>query len=794
MRRALLALAMIAALLLAPWPVLAAAVLSYSLDAISSLEPGGSASLTITLSNTGQVGVDDDFTLGDLADASVVVSGPNRYLIFDPSYKATYRGSATTLSPGNNTSITLGSLSVAADAPDGSYGVQISIDFNGLATATASQAVRTVSVATVEIGDDNALTAYIATLSVNQMGTSFSTPTFTAADIDSGGGRTILEFAERTYWDPARNKILFNGQGHLQTPKQLVYDAEANTWTNGTTDGCNSPGGENHAYNHNAMDPATGRAFYRCYNSKNVRVQDPSDGTWSLYGTVPSAQPQQIGGAIEWFPELGGLIFVDSRLGVWLFNDTTSSWSQLVGGTHDTAATNITMAQYSNFAVYNPTCSCVFLGGGTGTAEGGSSQTMWKLDHTGAISSMASAPVGLGVQQGVLLPNSADNTLMLFHDNGNIYEYDVAGDSWSDTGQNHSVFSTADEWRIGGVIEEYGVFFFILENTTPNFWIYKYTSLTNSFQLACLNQHVIQCIDFDDAGDFTDGCSGGTLYQAGSPECPTVTETLARDTSVKANGASSAKCIVSTGDASDVCGSYTVNFSPGTASDGSSGSYPDQFGEGEEFWVQVKMRYSTGYVTFKITGQGFTGNGSCAPEACGDKLFIVTEGDRPGANNHSCEELEVVPTDNAQRGITQAYHRCGTPINFEVAMGGSDFDLQPPNQCSYQALNGDSTLYDDPPCTPQVEDLWMTYTMQMIIGTWGSGDSTIRVWQQNEGRSTKKLILRRTNFTLHNSDPSNAKYGAIWLTPYNTGKRSDQSHPTFNIWYDDLVISRTLIH
>lgn len=753
-------------------------------NALAQTAPGGTAPLTATLLNIGA----DPFPLKDLRFATIVISGfPRAALSIALNYGETYRQNATVLTNGQSQSVTLGTVTVAGGAADGTYGFTIEAYLRGGMAEIGGSPALAIAVATPggggPIGDDNALTAYIATLSVGQMGTGFATPSLTGALIDSGGGKTILEWSEQAYWDPARNKILFNGQGHLATPKQLVYTAGSNAWSNGTTDGCNAPGGENHGYDHNAMDPATGRLFYRCYNSKNIRVQNPDTGAWSAYSSVPTADPQQVAGALEWFPDMNGIVFVDSRLGVWHRNDSTGTWTQIAGGTVDTAAFNISIGTHSNFAVYNPSCSCLFLGGGQGNPN------MYRVTNLGAISQVAGLTAGLGIASAVVLPNSANNTLLAFHNDGNIYQYSIASNVWSDVG-NHSVFSTADEWRIGGAIEEYGVFFFILENATPNFWVYKYTSVTDPFELACLNQNVIQCVDFDDAGDFGASSSGGPVFPASGSG-----EVMVRDTAVKASGGASARCRVNAGDGADVCGSYTVNFTPGTLTNGGSPSYPDQFGEGEEFWIQFKTRFSAGYVAHLVTGNGF--DGTCfgpGTGACGPKFGIFGESDRPGFQATSCTNLELVLADMDQRGLLQGYHSCGNNFAFgQTPMGGSDFDLQPPNACSYQALNGDQSLYDDAPCIPLVEELWIEITLQVKIGTWGGADSTIRIYQRNEGQPVRQLVIERTNFAIVNDNPANARIGKAWLTPYHTVKDPAEAHPEFFIWYDDLVISRAAI-
>ena len=45
-----------------------------------------------------------------------------------------------------------------------------------------------------------------------------------------------------------------------------------------------------------------------------------------------------------------------------------------------------------------------------------------------------------------------------------------------------------------------------------------------------------------------------------------------------------------------------------------------------------------------------------------------------------------------------------------------------------------------------------------------------------------------SGYDLANSNPD-AKYGKLWLLPYNTNKDPSASHPTAYTWYDELIVS-----
>jgi len=70
------------------------------------------------------------------------------------------------------------------------------------------------------------------------------------------------------------------------------------------------------------------------------------------------------------------------------------------------------------------------------------------------------------------------------------------------------------------------------------------------------------------------------------------------------------------------------------------------------------------------------------------------------------------------------------------------------------------------------------------------------LWVADESKPSKLVIdmspERGTGYDLFNDEPA-AKYGKVWLLPYDTNKDETQDHPTAYTWYDELIISRTRI-
>lgn len=239
------------------------------------------------------------------------------------------------------------------------------------------------------------------------------------------------------------------------------------------------------------------------------------------------------------------------------------------------------------------------------------------------------------------------------------------------------------------------------------------------------------------------------------------------DKNVKASGSGSLRFEIPSNSGSDTSGSFSLNFSDDLSV---------QFGEGQEFYVQWRQRFSQEFLETRYRGGG------------GWKQIIIGEGDRAGFKADSCTQLELVVTNADYLGTPMLYHSCG-------GKDGQFEGLYASGSVGYEA------------------DEWMTFQIHVKIGTWYKNDgdyhqdSTIQFWVGREGRPSKlvldlsaepstifglKIPGSGTGYDLANRDPS-AKYGKLWLLPYNTHKDPSESHPTGYTWYDDLIIAKTKI-
>ncbi len=293
------------------------------------------------------------------------------------------------------------------------------------------------------------------------------------------------------------------------------------------------------------------------------------------------------------------------------------------------------------------------------------------------------------------------------------------------------------------------------------------------FAARCATPGVVRCYGFDDPVD-------ADQYIRKSWSVPVKYGTIVSD--VKASGAGSLRFLIPSQSGSGDSGSFSINFSQDLSA---------QFGEGDEFYIQWRQRFSP-----ELLATHFTGGD-------GWKQVIIADGDKPGRKPaDACTQLQIVLQNVSQRGVPQLYHSCGEkdgqyePLN--VYRGGK-YEIQnatkPP--CLWQEVR-------IPPCVGYKANQWMTFQIHVKIGTWYKNDkkyhrdSTIQLWVAEEGKPSQLAIdFSPTSgdaggYDLANEDPT-SKYGKIWLTPYHTHKDGAQVHPTMYTWYDELIISRKKI-
>ena len=274
-----------------------------------------------------------------------------------------------------------------------------------------------------------------------------------------------------------------------------------------------------------------------------------------------------------------------------------------------------------------------------------------------------------------------------------------------------------------------------------------------TFKQRCADPNVVRCFGFE-IGELS--TQGGPIswsayaetvgtFANGLENGSDLTGRVELATDQKASGESSLKFFMPSRTGAGFAGQFYANFSD---------DFSVQFGEGEEFYVQWRQRFSRDFLKNRYLPRSNW------------KQAVIGEGNRPGKPAWSCTQLELVVNQD-DFGFPAMYHSCG----------GKDDQYEP----IYQKW---SVSYEP--------DQWMTFQLHVKVGTWYKNDrkyhkdSFIELWVAQEGKPSRVVVSEK--YDLANNNPI-AKYGKIWLLPYLTRKDATQLHPNAYTWYDELVIS-----
>jgi len=310
------------------------------------------------------------------------------------------------------------------------------------------------------------------------------------------------------------------------------------------------------------------------------------------------------------------------------------------------------------------------------------------------------------------------------------------------------------------------------------------------FKARCHAPGVVRCVGFDSRADI----AGHTDPDASGVYSPEI------DTSVAASGRGSLKFTVPAFSKANSSGQYWTNFSDDLSVQFDSLVNGDPKSKADEFFVQWRQRFSPEMlVSFKGSN--------------GWKQAIIGEGDRPDHRAYSCTDIDLVLENSGQFGMPRMYHSCGhkddqyeqlsIPQGVDVT-GSSVFSPQnaapPAGKC--RLVTGFPPKI--PPCVGYKANQWMTFQVHVKVGTWYEDnsrhyhrDSTVQLWVAEEGKPSVPVIdfspENKTGYDLVNTSMGKAKFGKVWLLPYQTNKDGEAPHDKAYTWYDELIISRERI-
>lgn len=294
--------------------------------------------------------------------------------------------------------------------------------------------------------------------------------------LDAGNNRILLEYGCKGFYDPFRRELIFKGGGHSDATSNGVirYDMAANSWSRSS--GISSPW-YLHGYERSAFDTTTGRFFTTDEGSSSQAFYefDYSDGTWDTLTTMNNFEGgfQQIAPAIEYFPELHGIVQYHSGRGLGLYNLELGTWTD-IGLT--------TQNNYHSLARYNPVLAEMMIVSGN---SGAGTVTMWILDRFGNTTTARNLPsFDLGPDGGMVLvcedPDSQYYGQYIAFERGQSgslgYEvYDSIANTWTSLG-SHSIYTDGtDPHRYAAISipTVHGAMFLTGNSSNANFYLYR---------------------------------------------------------------------------------------------------------------------------------------------------------------------------------------------------------------------------------------------------------------------------------------------------------------------------------
>ncbi len=293
-----------------------------------------------------------------------------------------------------------------------------------------------------------------------------------ASVVPGGASGHILYFAGKALWNPITHELYYTGSDHIYTyrpagEKTVKYVESSNSWVN--LGPAPWAAGVQHGYD-SALDPTRGFFYHRPFTEASTHRFSIATQTWD---TPPMPAFPFTGdylpccGALEFFPELDGVVFVGgaesapgrSDASIYLFREATGQWTRL--------ATNLRLSGTFYMVTYNPVHHVAIFWSSEANA-------LYKLDSNGNVMRLKDPPVGLYNGSNGLITvdpvsgdyivnagaNPADtmNTMRL-------YKFDVLSDTWTPLiSANQPDFNTLYYGAISGIvatpISNYGVVMF----------------------------------------------------------------------------------------------------------------------------------------------------------------------------------------------------------------------------------------------------------------------------------------------------------------------------------------------
>ena len=291
------------------------------------------------------------------------------------------------------------------------------------------------------------------------------------------------------------------------------------------------------------------------------------------------------------------------------------------------------------------------------------------------------------------------------------------------------------------------------------------TTSDQDFSKRCSAAGVLVCQGFDATSTFVYSSSqtSGVYPPSGS-----TTVLAVQDTSVKHSGASSIRFDIPGNTGADMAGNYSANFGA-------------RFAQNSKFYVQYQQRFDSNYTTINWSSMNTS-----------PKQSIIYDG-----TGMTCANLELTLVDNYSTNIPILYSECGNRSVRTSTTNITSFTTAVPYlyQQGTSLTSGYNCEYGKEStgtgngvgCFYYPANTWITFYLEVFVGTYGQANSTIHGYAAINGGAYKQF-LDVTSYTINNDTASSA-FSRIMLSPYMTGKNSSISHPTAHTWFDELIVS-----
>jgi hypothetical protein len=291
-------------------------------------------------------------------------------------------------------------------------------------------------------------------------------------------------YGDSMVWDPFTRKLLFAGSSHATPGFYVAYDEATNAFESPETWGAmpappsyalstagkagtawSIPG---HAYDNNTF--CAGKHYYRQTDVLNQYVVfpinsgpqewriDPSTKVWEILPT--NTERRLIGQASDgdgWtcFPEIGGILHVDSYGKLWKFNTMNDTWSRFTGASAATVDLPGWMTTSWTFIEYNPVLKHVIVGN--------AAKQIYKVEANGTITRMMDFPFpnyqvydGTGWTANLTTDPVSGIYIFLTAHSENNEPTNFTPTSWLYNSQNDTWLLNATQWPVSNYPHRWG--------------------------------------------------------------------------------------------------------------------------------------------------------------------------------------------------------------------------------------------------------------------------------------------------------------------------------------------------